>query len=415
MLRKFRKIIGCPRILGDENITHFYCFQSGSILHLVEDRRTYVDGEVYFSSSENTYDFSTGELKENIIGLNQEDFSYDLNHSCDDAKTQILTFASLVFMSNKYARAAVEDADMPNEDDYFGLRQNIGKMYYLMVHNQGLLESLIKTGIEALRNLDSMDVRCTSLRKAQPFSVGVMDFINKVDSSLCNICAENLSNDDMEIIISFCKAPFLRTKENKRSFIENMANLMKVVSFDDKIRVVDVLRYLARETYLHAVFTQRGFQKTMHFFKDYCNMRSQVGMDVERYPNDIFKSHEILSNNIKLLSFKNVPEFISAVSEYARQLEREFEVDGERYVVIAPKSVEDLFEEGAQLHHCVGSYASLIANRETQVVFLRKAEEVTIPWITIEVQNHKVVQACKIYNAPATEEEKIIRAYERRI
>ena len=56
-------------------------------------------------------------------------------------------------------------------------------------------------------------------------------------------------------------------------------------------------------------------------------------------------------------------------------------------------------KEGVYLHHCVGGYINRVAEGRTNILFLRKNEEIDIPFFTIEVNNHnEIIQIHGLYN-----------------
>lgn len=69
-----------------------------------------------------------------------------------------------------------------------------------------------------------------------------------------------------------------------------------------------------------------------------------------------------------------------------------FESHGEKYSIIVPKSLAEITSEGMSLSHCVGSYLESHAQGNTNIVFLRKNDEIDTPFYTIEVnpQNYVV-------------------------
>lgn len=69
-----------------------------------------------------------------------------------------------------------------------------------------------------------------------------------------------------------------------------------------------------------------------------------------------------------------------------------FESHGEKYSIIVPKSLAEITSEGMSLSHCVGSYLESHAQGNTNIVFLRKNDEIDTPFYTIEVnpQNYIV-------------------------
>lgn len=60
-----------------------------------------------------------------------------------------------------------------------------------------------------------------------------------------------------------------------------------------------------------------------------------------------------------------------------------FEYNG--FTIVAPQSAQDLVMEGIQMHHCVGSYVDRVAEGKTLIVFVRRTDDITTPYITCQV------------------------------
>lgn len=56
-----------------------------------------------------------------------------------------------------------------------------------------------------------------------------------------------------------------------------------------------------------------------------------------------------------------------------------------RYSIINVKNPNDLDIEGATLHHCVASYKQRMSNNKSYIYFLRKNDNIDIPYATIEI------------------------------
>jgi hypothetical protein len=52
----------------------------------------------------------------------------------------------------------------------------------------------------------------------------------------------------------------------------------------------------------------------------------------------------------------------------------------------------DLATEGNMLHHCVKSYVDRVANKTTNIMFIRKRDEKDIPFFTVEVGNSGTIE-----------------------
>lgn len=64
-------------------------------------------------------------------------------------------------------------------------------------------------------------------------------------------------------------------------------------------------------------------------------------------------------------------------------------------MVLAPKSIKDILEEGQALHHCIDKkkeYFERINNQESFILFLRKTKQPDQPYYTLEVEPGGVIR-----------------------
>ena len=80
-----------------------------------------------------------------------------------------------------------------------------------------------------------------------------------------------------------------------------------------------------------------------------------------------------------------------------------FHISGNEYVLVVPNSAEDVRAEGKALNHCVRTYVDKIAQNQTMIYFIRKADAVTTPFYTLEFKNGVIEQCRGIHNADMTE------------
>jgi len=84
------------------------------------------------------------------------------------------------------------------------------------------------------------------------------------------------------------------------------------------------------------------------------------------------------------------------------------ELSGKSYEVINAKSKMDLIEEGSKLNHCVGkmNYDKKQAEGESLICFLRKADSVNVPYVTIQLdlKQFKVLQAYGNHDSKPSQE-----------
>lgn len=93
-----------------------------------------------------------------------------------------------------------------------------------------------------------------------------------------------------------------------------------------------------------------------------------------------------------------------------------FSIKGKGLILIVPKSGDEIRNEGAKLHHCVGGYVERVARGETNIFFVRKAEAPDIPYFTLEWKDNHIVQCRGIRNCGMTPEvEAFTKVFEKKM
>lgn len=131
-------------------------------------------------------------------------------------------------------------------------------------------------------------------------------------------------------------------------------------------------------------------------YEDYIQMAEKAGMAIDNImvykPSNLSMAH---AEVIKLLEkadmeneAKKVEEKFPMVNEVCKTLGKYEWSDGE-YMVVAPKCVMDIVEEGTILKHCihrVDYYMDRMEQKETFSLFLRKCSAPAVPWYSLEVE-----------------------------
>lgn len=161
----------------------------------------------------------------------------------------------------------------------------------------------------------------------------------------------------------------------------------------DRMSERQVKNYLVRQ--------QRELQlpirEIISTWSDYLKMAMRAKMNV----NDeiVFRAKKLKQRHDELVELLGSKELALRAGEIAmkfpnvdsvcKEIKGKYEFENETYAVIAPKSIEDILNEGQMLHHCIGStdrYFERIHTRESFLLFLRKKEDISKPWYTLEVE-----------------------------
>lgn len=69
-----------------------------------------------------------------------------------------------------------------------------------------------------------------------------------------------------------------------------------------------------------------------------------------------------------------------------------FSIKGKGLILVVPKNGDEIRAEGEALHHCVGGYGERVAKGETNIFFVRKADEPDKSYFTMEWNHNKIIQ-----------------------
>lgn len=87
------------------------------------------------------------------------------------------------------------------------------------------------------------------------------------------------------------------------------------------------------------------------------------------------------------------------------KLEEKYSYQADGYAIIIPPNVKDFTREGLEMHNCVGSYKKRVASGSTQVVYIRRIDDVDNSFGTMEISTSEtIIQAMGKYNKNLPEE-----------
>lgn len=105
---------------------------------------------------------------------------------------------------------------------------------------------------------------------------------------------------------------------------------------------------------------ERAPQKVNNFMREYCETKKTYDLRKAEYDNK-----QIAIN-------------------YAKH-SKAWEFAYGDYIIVIPTSGQDIIDEGAKMHHCVGSYVGDVVRNYTYICFVRRKDTPNIPYITCQV------------------------------
>ena len=124
-----------------------------------------------------------------------------------------------------------------------------------------------------------------------------------------------------------------------------------------------------------------------------------------------------LNNKIKLPEPKKLEESLQRLEslEENRRYERLFskrlkkdapyyEYTGKDYMVVFPKSPDDLFTEALALKNCLNNYFDRHAYGYTTILFIRKKEAPDVPFVAMEISDNEILQVRAVCNTSPSQD-----------
>jgi hypothetical protein len=288
------------------------------------------------------------------------------------------------------------------------------------------LETGAETTMKDMFNVswnDKTHVEETNLMKVLDVPTHMMKTIDKV-FGMCKEAEKNRENNATKGHSYRWMLPFLKTlyascpeyfrNMNKEQF-EELAMVYYEVHCNTRLcyYTVDSFCYMVKYlvelhgpknmiSYMNYVYGGIYFESTevRTSYLDYlemCNKLKNADIKISEWKFDtvqeLLDAHdrtvEVFNANIEFTKYdeKQREKFQKAIEEEQKYLYEE-----ESFSVIAPSKISDIINEGYKLHHCVGGYVDNVIDGRTDILFIRKTDNIEKPFYTLEVRNGAVRQ-----------------------
>ena len=235
---------------------------------------------------------------------------------------------------------------------------------------------------------------------------------------------------------------FLRSRESGMEELQllqtyyrtGVKDRQKLVLWQEEHRVTrdigQILEHMTAHKFMRYIDTQfaalradggRGryynMQSAVSEYRDYLDMCAKLDYDMGNsfvlYPKNLREAHDRVARRVKIKADAQLRrDFKAAMQAISGRLD--FEADGMKMVL--PANADDLAAEGTTLHTCVASYADRVARKECVILFLRRCEDVSKPFYTVEIRNQKIIQVRGWDNCdPTPEVEAFMKRWERQV
>ena len=137
-------------------------------------------------------------------------------------------------------------------------------------------------------------------------------------------------------------------------------------------------------------------------YRDYIKMSQAIGSSVEKYPKNFWKVHDEAAKGFRIDRNASYDKLIK--ERNTEEEVKRLKYSSKKFLIRAVEDLDELFNESKELHHCVRRYAKDVAFGDTNIFFVRKAEDVENPFVTLELKNNSVIQCRAKYNAKPSDE-----------
>lgn len=177
------------------------------------------------------------------------------------------------------------------------------------------------------------------------------------------------------------------------------------------IRPLRFIRYVIRQRELERKKPERNRHGRIstHDYLDYIENAEKLRWDTSSkqtlFPSDFWKAHDDAADMVAQIKHKADAQKFKQRSRQMKLLYT-FEDNNLGMKIVVPTSPLDYIREGKQNRNCVGGYVESVTNGKTDVVFVRRIEDLSKSYITMEIHDGQIKQARTFANGPLDDEGK---------
>ncbi len=98
-------------------------------------------------------------------------------------------------------------------------------------------------------------------------------------------------------------------------------------------------------------------------------------------------------------------EYDKKIRRSNRKRNEDWQERGDKYIIRYPQTINDFCREALYMQNCLLTYVEALVKNDTTILYMREANNVNQPFITIEVYNGELMQAYHRFNKDCTVEE----------
>ena len=302
-------------------------------------------------------------------------------------------------------------------------------LYKLAAHlinkiHDGAFEYNSRNGIRGLRKNGKTIFEILGLTKENTRILQSIDgnidelrLLQEAQSSGYNLKAEEL---ERFYKLFGCNTTLIR-KENRKSTIHKICRYIEREGTDYRVgKNGHCWRYSYMQNKERPDIREERLQNCAKDWLDYLSWCKELKYDLNNmffyFPKNFKKVHDRTAAEYQAVQDKKATEKkrreeerIKREAEVMKKLLEEmlkenadidnaFLIKGKGLILRVPRDAQEIKNEGAALHHCVGTYVDRVAKGQTHIFFVRRVEEPDTPYFTMEYNKGRVIQCRGSHN-----------------
>lgn len=158
------------------------------------------------------------------------------------------------------------------------------------------------------------------------------------------------------------------------------------------LEVLELCSWNKFHKYIKKQYVYKQHTQKSNYLVDYLDYRKKNReLGLPDFPDNLYEAKEVVREQLdKKKREDDNKKYNPRIQKRIKDL---FKIDFKDFIVFPAPSLNALYDEGKEMHHCVAQYAEKYASGKTDIYFLRTKENPDQPLVTIEVKNGKLAQA----------------------
>lgn len=192
------------------------------------------------------------------------------------------------------------------------------------------------------------------------------------------------------------------------------ADLMFIM---DRMAPLQIKNYLEKQ----AAESGESVKNLIKTWKDYLNMAIRVGVNVQ--DSVIYRARKLMQRHNEMIKEIEAKDLILRAGELEKKYPglnricrdlKKYEYADKEYQIVVPEKVDDILYEAKLMHHCVNNtetYYERMSQQESYILFLRKTEQPTEAYYTLEVEPDGTIRQTRTFYNQQNEDIELARDF----